>query len=99
MENNKYKNKCRIYSNYKRNNKWLGIIDYKSLIVIITYVFIIIAILKMIPLKFEYLVYIFIILVIPVISLIAINMSDESAVDSLIQVLKYCINNKDEFIL
>ena len=52
-----------IYLNYKRKNKWLGIIDYKSLIIICIYIFVIIYFLKFIykfiPVKLEYLIYLF----------------------------------------
>lgn len=95
-------NKVEIYLNYKRNNKWLGIIDYKSLIVICIYVFIVVCTLKVIPIKLEYLVYIFIFLVIPVVVLILINIGEDSAVDTLIVILKFLLNNnifiKKEYI-
>ena len=56
----KENNKVEIYLNYKRNNKWLGIIDYKSLIFICVYIFFIVSILKFIPIKLEYLIYLFV---------------------------------------
>ena len=34
--------KIRNYSNFKRENKWLGIIDYKSLCILLVYIFIVI---------------------------------------------------------
>ena len=100
MENEiEVKNKKRyIYLNYKRKNKWLGIIDYKSLIVLCIYIFIVICFLKhiykFIPIKLEYIIYLFIFFVIPVISALLININDESAVDTLIVIFKFCINNK-----
>lgn len=100
MENEN--NKVEIYLNYKRSNKWLGIIDYKSLIVMCIYILIIVTILKFLPINFEYLVYIFIFLVIPVVALILINVGNESAVDTLIVIFKFLLNNnifiKKEYI-
>ena len=52
-------NKQSIYKNFKRKNKWFGIIDYKSLVIVIVYIFSLITILKYINLKLEYLIYIF----------------------------------------
>ena len=90
----KENNKAEIYLNYKRNNKWLGLIDYKSLIFICVYIFLIVSILKFIPIKLEYLIYVFIFLVVPVIAIIVINVGDDSAIDTLMIIFKYCLNNK-----
>lgn len=95
-------NKVRIYFNYKRKNKWLGIIDYKTLVVIGIYIFIVISILKIIPIKIEYLIYFFIFLVVPVIAILLINIENDSAIDMLMIILKYSMNNdifvKKEYI-
>ena len=89
MEEN---NKVKIYSNYKRKNKWLGIIDYNALIIIVLYVFLVISILKIIPIKLEYLIYIFIFSVVPIIAILLINIGEENAIDMLSIILKYNIN-------
>ena len=39
-------NKQNIYKNFNRKNKWFGIIDYKSLVILVGYVFVIITILR-----------------------------------------------------
>lgn len=85
--------KVQIYSNYKRKNKWLGIIDYRSLVLIIIYVFVVVSILRIVPLKLEYLIYVFIFLVIPVISILLINLGNDSAIDMLLIILKFTFNN------
>lgn len=85
--------KVQIYSNYKRKNKWLGIIDYRSLVLIIIYVFVVVSILRIVPLKLEYLIYVFIFLVIPVISILLINLGNDSAIDMLLIMLKFTFNN------
>jgi hypothetical protein len=86
--------KKRIYANYKRGNKWLGIIDYKSLSFIIIYAVVIFFILKNINLKLKYSFYFFVIFMSPVISLITINLKNESAIDAMITVLKFIFNRK-----
>src|SRR5574344_2524937 len=85
-------NRQNIYSNYNRKNKWLGIIDYRSLSFLLIYVFIIITILKFTNLKLEYSIYIFIFLVLPVILIVLVNINNESAIDVLITVLKFYIS-------
>ena len=48
-----------MYTMYKRNSKWLGIIDYKSLCFILIYMFILINILDFLNLNLETSIYIF----------------------------------------
>lgn len=87
-------NKVEIYFDYKRKNKWLGIIDYKSLIVLCIYFFIIVSILKFIPLKLEYIIYLFLFLIMPAVALVFMNVGEESAIDTLIVILKFGLYNK-----
>lgn len=94
MEEVKSKNKIRIYKNYKRNNKWLGLIDYKTLCFLIVYVFLMLLFLKYLPINTKIKIYTFVISVIPVVSLFVINSSGESAIDTLIVVLKFVISKK-----
>ena len=47
-------NKQKIYKNFNRKNKWFGIIDYKSLVILVAYIFLIITILRYINIKLEY---------------------------------------------
>jgi len=86
--------KKQIYSNYKRQNKWLGIIDYKSLVFIVIYGFIIFLLIKKINFSFTVSLYIFIILMSPLIVLLFINTNNGSAIDILIILLKYFFKNK-----
>lgn len=83
-----------IYLNYKRNRKWLGIIDYKSLIILVLYILIVVNILKLLPLKLEYLIYIFIFLVVPVAGIAIININNESVIDILITIISFMLNGK-----
>lgn len=85
-------NKQYICKNFNRNNKWLGIIDYKSLVILISYIFCVITLLRIIKLKLEYSIYIFLGLTVPVISVVFININNEVAVDVILIILKYYIN-------
>lgn len=87
-------NEQRIYANYKRNAKFLGIIDYKSLIVVVIYIVLIMSILRILPFNMEILIYLFLIFVIPVIAVFCINMNNESTVDVLLIILKFFLNKR-----
>jgi hypothetical protein len=87
-------NEKEVFMNYKRNNKWLGIIDYKSLIFLVIYSVVLWNILGIIPLSLEYIIYIFFLLFIPVLSLLCININNESAIDVVLIILKYGLKNK-----
>lgn len=87
-------NEQRIYSNYKRNLKFLGIIDYQSLVVIVIYIIAIISILKILPLSIELTIYIFMFMVIPVIAIFCININNESTIEVLIIIIKFILNKK-----
>lgn len=86
--------KKQIYSNYKRQNKWLGLIDYKSLLFVITYGLVIIFILKKISFNFVISFYIFIILMSPFLVLLFVNTKSYSAIDILVIIMKYFFKNK-----
>ncbi len=80
-----------IYSNYKRDNKFLGIIDYKSLYVCIAYAFIIFIICSILPLTIEYAVYLFMFLVVPVIAIFCVNINNESSIDVITTIFEYML--------
>lgn len=82
-------NKQAIYKNFNRKNKWFGIIDYKSLVILLVYIFCIITILKFINLNMEYSIYIFLFFTIPVISAVFININNEVAIDVIIIIIKF----------
>lgn len=87
-------NEQRIYSNYKRNMKFLGIIDYKSLVVISMYVIVVISILRVLPFSTEIIIYMFMFLVVPVIAIFFININNESTIDVILIVIKFILNKK-----
>ena len=81
-------NKQNIYKNFNRKNKWIGIIDYKSLVILVGYVFVIITILRYINIKLEYAVYIFMFLTVPIVAVVFININNEVAIDVIFIILK-----------
>lgn len=89
MVNIKKVNEQRIYSNYTRNLKFLGIIDYKSLMCVIVYVIFVLNVIKLLPISIEMAIYIFIILVIPVVAVFCVNMHNESTIDVILVILEF----------
>ena len=47
------------YQNFNRKNKWMGIIDYKSLLVLVIYMFIIFSAIRVLNLSFKLSMYLF----------------------------------------
>ena len=82
------------YSNLNRRFKWLGIIDYKSLIILLIYLFVLWNVSYLFVSNIVYRVYIEIVLAIPVIGLFYSNKSSESIFDILIIIIKFYISQK-----
>ena len=82
-------NKQSLYKNFNRKNKWFGIIDYKSLVILVGYSFLVITVLRLINLKIEYLIYISLFLIVPVVVAVFININNEVAIDVIIIILKF----------
>lgn len=87
-------NEKEVLMNYKRNNKWLGIIDYKSLTFLAIYLFTIWNGIDFIGITLEYKVYLFVCLSIPVTVMLCININSESAIDVVITIIKFMFKNK-----
>ncbi len=83
-----------IYSNYKRNAKFLGIIDYKSLIVIVVYAMIILNFVKITPFNMYIKLCTFLFFVIPILAVFTININNDSTVEMLLNVIKFMLNKK-----
>ncbi len=83
-----------MYANFNRENKWLGIIEYKSLLVIIIYIFIIFHIIKYINLNFEVSIYLFIFLTLPVVAALCVNINNESLIYSFCIIYSFFKNKK-----
>lgn len=91
MVNIKKVNEQRIYSNYTKNLKFLGIIDYKSLMCIIVYVTFVLNIMRILPVSIETAVYLFIVLVIPVVAIFCVNLHNESTIDVIFIIFEFYI--------
>ena len=86
--------KKQIYSSYKSQNKWLGIIDYKSLMVIIIYIILIFLFIKNLNFSFTASLYIFTLLVSPIVIIFCLNTKNGSAIDILIVIIMFLIKKK-----
>ena len=83
-----------VYLNYNRNIKFLGIIDYKSLVIIVIYSIGILTILNFLPIGIEVLMCLFCFLVIPVLAIFCVNLNNESTIDIIYIILKYHFDKK-----
>ncbi|MEG2348626.1 MAG: hypothetical protein RSB67_03145 [Clostridia bacterium] len=81
--------KVRVYMNYKRKNKWLGIIEYKSLSAFLIYSFIVGAIINLLPICFEWSVYIFLFLVFPLLGLLLVNVNGNDILDMINDIFSF----------
>ena len=82
------------YPNLNRSNKWLGIIDYKSLIILLVILF---SIWKGVGLFVQnqlYRLYILIIITIPILGLFYANKSSDNISNVIYTVIKYMISPK-----
>ena len=83
-----------IYSNFNRKNKWLGIIDYKSLVVILIYIVLVYYMLNLFNLNIEIFFYLFLFFTVPVIAVVVVSNKDETLIDMIIVILKFKLNSK-----
>lgn len=82
-------NKQIVYKNFNRNNKWLGIIDYKSLVFLVVYLFLLVTILRFFSLNLEVSIYIFLFFSVPIFAAVFINVNNEVAIDVILIILKF----------
>ena len=82
------------YPNFNKNFKWLGIIDYKSLILLLVYLNILWNLSAFFVTSVIYRIYIEIIFAIPIFGLIYSNKSSENISDIIIIVLKFVFSPK-----
>lgn len=95
QEENKENIKTRDnYPNLNRSNKWLGIIDYKSLVIILAILFGVWNILELFLENQLYKVYILIIISIPILGLFYANKSSENISSVIYTVIKYMVSPK-----
>ena len=82
------------YPNLNRSNKWLGIIDYKTLTVVLVILFAMWNLLGVFVQMPIYRVYLLIIMAIPLFGLIYANKSEENISNVIYTVIKYIISPK-----
>lgn len=83
-----------IYSNFNRKNKWLGIIDYKSLLFIIAYIFSIYNFLSLFKLDLMVAIYLFLFFTIPVVAILCVSNNNESLLDMIWMIIKFKKDSK-----
>lgn len=95
QERNKKSTKIRDnYPNLNRSNKWLGIIDYKLLVILIAILFVIWNLLGLFLQNQLYRVYILIIISIPILGIFYANKSSENISNVIYTVIKYIVSPK-----
>lgn len=83
-----------IYPNLDRENKFLGIIDYKSLILLLIYVVGVWKISSLIFAKVMFRIYAVVILSIPIIGLFYANKNEDNITHVIYVILKYLFSKK-----
>lgn len=86
--------KTKVFQNFNRNARWLGIIDYKSLIVLLIYMYVIYFITGILNIKILVRLYVLVIFSIPMIILTVMYSNEESVIDMLITIAKYILRPK-----
>lgn len=86
--------KKEVFSNLNRENKWLGIIDYKSLVILLMYIVIIWLVSGIFSTSMYMRIYSLVITTIPVIGVFYSNKSSESIASMIYIVIKYIISPK-----
>lgn len=87
-------NKQEVYRFLNRKNKWLGIIDYRTLFVFTIYSLIILKATFSLGIDILYKLYISIILILPFIIFIIVNINEEDILNKLRIIIMYYLNNK-----
>ena len=82
------------YPNLNRSNKWLGIIDYKTLMFLLVILFTIWNLLGVFVINPIYRVYLLVIMAIPLFGLVYANKSEEDISNVIYIVLKYMLSPK-----
>ncbi len=78
---------------FKSSKKWLGIIDYKSLSIIMIYLWLVLMLLEKLNLVFEKSFIIFVLLMVPFLSIFVIHIHSESAIDVILIMIKFYLDN------
>ncbi|MBR6614021.1 MAG: hypothetical protein IKK84_04570 [Clostridia bacterium] len=86
--------KGKVYSGLKRRNKFLGIIDYRTLVILLGYVWIVWKIAENIFNSLIYRGYFCVFLIIPVIGLVYANRNEEDISHIIYVIIKFLVSPK-----
>lgn len=87
-------NKQRVFNFYNRKNKWLGLVDYKTLTFSIVYAIILFKIIFNFNFSYSLKIYLYINLMLPIIIFIILNIQEESIIDKLKIIIIYLASKK-----
>ena len=90
MQNDKLESKA-VYKNLNRQNKFLGIIDYKTLLILLAYMWGAWSISDLIFNNLMYRAYMLIVLCIPILGLVYANKSEDNISYVIYCILKYAL--------
>ena len=93
MQNNKLESRA-VYKNLNRQNKFLGIVDYKTLVILLGYIWGIWQVSKWFFSNIMYRVYMLMILSIPVIGIVYANKTEDNISYVIYCILKYIVSPK-----
>ena len=82
-------NKQEVFNYYNKKNRWLGIIDYKTLVFSIMYVYLIVKLVFCFNISYTLRLYIIVNLILPLIIFILLNINEESIIDKLYIIIKF----------
>ena len=82
-------NKQQIFNFYNKTHKWHGLIDYKSLTIIVVYIFLCGYLVINMNITNTLKLYVIIILVLPVIIFTLLNINEDSVLEKLVTIIKY----------
>lgn len=82
-------NKQEVFNYYNKKNRWLGIIDYKTLVFSIMYVYLIVKFVFCFNISYTLKLYIIVNLILPLIIFILLNINEESIIDKLYIIIKF----------
>lgn len=87
-------NKQRVYNYYNKKNKWLGIIDYKTLFSFLAYFFTVTKVVFWLNFTIEIKLYIILNLIIPFVIFILLNINEDSVIDKFLIILNFILKSK-----
>jgi len=93
MQNNKLESNA-VYKNLNRQNKFLGIIDYKTLVMLLGYMWIIWQISRILFASLIYRAYMLIVLSVPMLGLVYANKFEDNISYVIYCILKYLFSPK-----